>query len=98
MLTFKKVFEIFKDYLDIDEQLEVVPTKHGLAVMLWDDVGHDWSDVVCCDNPEALFDKLLDSAMLYYVYRLRMKSGVDLTDEELAQVEKARADYLLKRG
>ena len=61
MLTNEKVLEIFKDYIDADEALDILSTRRGYAVMLWDFAHRDWSDVVCCQTPEALFDKLLDS-------------------------------------
>ena len=45
MLTNEKVLEIFQDYLNEDQATEVVMTRHGYAVMLWDHAGQDWSDV-----------------------------------------------------
>ena len=65
MFTNEKVLEIFQDYLNEDQATEVVMTRHGYAVMLWDQAGQDWSDVECCKQPEDLFDKLLDNNALY---------------------------------
>lgn len=48
MFTNEKVLEIFQDYLNEDQATEVVMTRHGYAVMLWDHAGQDWSDVECC--------------------------------------------------
>ena len=65
MLTNERVLKIFADYLEKDQALEIVPTRHGYAVMLWDKAGQDWSEVTCCPTPEDLFDKLLDAATGY---------------------------------
>ena len=52
MLTNEMVLKIFADYLAEDTDLEIIQTRHGLAVMLWDNAGQDWSDVTCCQTPE----------------------------------------------
>lgn len=70
MMTNEKVLDIFVDYLEKDKALDVVSTRRGYAVMLWDFKGQDWSDVKCCTTPEALFDKLLDSFVAYEEYLL----------------------------
>lgn len=81
MLTNKKVMEIFGEYLAEDQALDVVWTRRGYAVMLWDYTCSDWSDVVCCAAPEELFDKLLDSFAGYQEYLLTQKKGsIDETD------------------
>lgn len=83
MLTFEKVLEIFQEYLDTDQALDVAWTKRGYAVMLWDYTSCDWSDVVCCATPEELFDKLLDSFTGYQEYLLTRKKGrIDEADRQ----------------
>ena len=37
MMTFEKVLEVFNDYLNKDSVLEVVNTKRGYTVMIWDE-------------------------------------------------------------
>ena len=98
MLTFDAVFEIFRPYLEADPACELVHTRHGWAVMLWDNTGKEWTDVCCCGTPEALFDKLLESALLFQTYILLVASGADtLTTQEQAQVEAAKRSYLERR-
>ena len=46
MMTDRIVFKILEDYLKADTALEVVQTKYGYAVMLWDAAAQNWSDVV----------------------------------------------------
>lgn len=43
MMTNEKVLDIFVDYLEKDQALDVVSTRRGYAVMLWDFKGQDWS-------------------------------------------------------
>lgn len=70
MLTNEQVLEIFKVYLDEDQATEVVQTRHGAAVMLWDYTAKTWSDVECCPTPEDLFDNLMDSFVSYKKFKV----------------------------
>ena len=100
MLTNEKVLEIFKDYIDADKALDVISTRRGYAVMLWDFAHRDWSDVVCCQTPEALFDKLLDSYALYQEFlmiRDKSDSEGEISETERAQIQKMCLPYLEKR-
>ena len=36
MLTFEKVLEVFKEYLQQDPLYEVVFTRHGYTLMAWE--------------------------------------------------------------
>lgn len=96
MLTNEKVLDIFRDYLNEDQATEVVMTRHGYAVMLWDYAGQDWSDVECCPTPEKLFDKLLDSFVMYQEY-LTVQNKEDLNNEKQEQIQKMCLPYLEKR-
>lgn len=51
MMTDRIVFKIFEDYLNADTALEVVKTKHGYAVMLWDAAAQD------CPHIQLIFLK-----------------------------------------
>lgn len=95
MMTDRIVFEIFGDYLKADTALEVVQTKHGYAVMLWDAAAQDWSDVVCCPTPESLFDKLIESAIAYNEYLILKKKHLEVLDVEgEKEIECIRQHYL----
>lgn len=98
MLTNENVLDIFADYLKKDQSLEVVPTRHGYAVMLWDNAGQDWSEVTCCPTPEELFDKLLDAAIGYQEYLILRKNEMDdLDDADRQKIEQLRQEYLKQR-
>ena len=98
MLTNEVVLKIFADYLAEDQALEVVPTRHGHAVMLWDSAGQDWSEVTCCQTPEELFDKLLDAATGYQAYLILREDEMDVLDDAgEKKVEQLRQEYLKRR-
>ena len=100
MLTNEKGLEIFQDYLNEDQATEVVMTRHGYAVMLWDHAGQDWSDVECCPTPEELFDKLLDSYALYQEFlmiRDKRDCEGEINEAERAQIQEMCLPYLEKR-
>lgn len=100
MLTNDAVLEIFKDYLDEDKALDVIPTRRGYAVMLWDYGHRDWSDVECCQTPEALFDKLLDSFISYQEYLILKDDSQgrgEINEAEQAQIQKLCLPFLEKR-
>lgn len=96
MLTEKKVLEIFADYLKEDQATEVVQTRRGATVMLWDSAGQDWSEAVCCDTPEKLFDKLLDSFTGYQEYLLLQKKE-QIGEADRQKIQKLCQGYLKKR-
>ena len=52
MMTFEKVLEVFNDYLNKDSVLEVVNTKRGYTVMIWDEKDEQWFGVEHCKAPE----------------------------------------------
>ena len=98
MLTNEVVLKIFEEYLAEDQALEVVPTRHGHAVMPWDSAGQDWSEVTCCPTPEELFDKLLDAATGYQEYLILREDEMDLLDDAgEKKVEQLRLKYLARR-
>lgn len=81
MLTFEKVLEVFKEYLEKDNICEVVTTKQGYTVMYWDNKAEDWYAVIYCKTPEDMRDALLDgySDLQEQQYTLNKRN---LTDEE----------------
>ena len=98
MLASEIVFQVFADYLEKDTALEIPQSRHGYAVLLWDATSQGWSDVVCCSTPEALFEKLLESATCYYEYkypRTHQQETLDAEDEK--QIAHIRQYYLNRK-
>lgn len=85
MMTFKKVLEVFKDYLAEDTNCEVVLTKHGYTVMQWDEKSKDWYGVEYCETPEDLRDELLSSYRMNEAQKIT-KTRRELTEEEAKKI------------
>ena len=83
MLTFEKVLEVFKPYLEKDTICEIVKTKQGYTVMYWDSKATDWYAVVYCKTPEIMRDTFLNG------YHDLMEQGYTHNRRNLTQEEKA---------
>lgn len=98
MLTNEQVLEIFKAYLDEDQATEVVQTRHGAAVMLWDYTAKTWSDVECCPTPEDLFDNLMDSFVSYKKFKVWELHRREIPNaEDWEQIHAMQRQFLQKR-
>lgn len=89
MLTNEKVLNVFADYLQKDEDYEVVLTSHGYTVMGWDRQRQDWNNVVFCPTPESLRDALLD-AYASFAEMTITDCDRDLTPAEEKQIAQAQ--------
>ena len=85
MLTNEIVLKVFSDYLNRDDDFEVVLTSKGYTVMGFDNHRQDWNTVDYCPTPEALRDSLLNASacfskiIVYFLANLRYnisKKGV----------------------
>lgn len=85
MLSFKKVLEVFSDYLTKDKMYEVVMTSRGYIVLGWDEPRREWAEAVFCGTPEMLLESLLDSYANYTEAEITGGKR-DLTDAEQAQI------------
>ena len=89
MLTFEKVLEVFKDYLEKDSICEVVTTKQGYTVLYWDSRAEEWYRVTYCKTPEIMRDTFLDG------YHDLLEQGYTHNHRNLTQEEKATITLLL---
>lgn len=97
MLTFENVQEIFADYLKEDDCAEIVLTRHGHALMMWEPVLCGWETIIRCETPEKLFDALLEEFDKFYSYQLAEAQGIeDYTPEIKVQVD-AMCDQLWEK-
>lgn len=85
-MTFEKVLEVFKDYLNSDTVLEVVSTKRGYTVMLWEEKEEQWFGVEHCKTPELLRDALLEGYSDFSEQQLTHNRR-DLTSEETLEIQ-----------
>lgn len=96
MLTFEQVLEIFKDYLEMDEEVEVLLTKRGYLRIVWPGNFPFCDDGKLCQTPEELFDLLLEDCQSYYELE-RTKGRRSLTSEDIRLVKAQCRPYLEKR-
>ena len=71
-LTYKRVLEVFKDYLAEDESCEVLTTSQGYLVVDWNSRKSDseWVTSRLCQTPEHLRDVLRSRYEEYQGYKL----------------------------
>lgn len=72
MLTYKKVLEVFKDYLAEDDSCEVLTSSKGYLVVDWDTRKSDseWVTSRLCQTPEHLRDVLRSRYEEYQSFKL----------------------------
>lgn len=95
MLTFEKVMEVFKDYLDEDTRYEIVMTSHGYTVLEWDSRANIWAGEELCATPEIMRDALLDCFTGYLEYKAITASG-EITKAEQERITTQRQALLEK--
>ncbi len=88
MLTNKKVLDAFKDYLAEDDVCEVVLTRRGYTVMLWEPEQEAWRNVQYCATPEDLLDALMSVYYEYLSYECLDEGQDDPTPEQRAEIQK----------
>ena len=94
-LTFEKVLEVFKDYLQQDTVYEVVLTSHGYTLMAWNDAREEWYSADLMKTPKKLMNALLEAYAEFQEDRLT-GSDRDLTPDEQAEIN-AKCDALRER-
>lgn len=58
-MTFDSVKDYFANYLNEDTECEVILTKHGYTVLVWDNRARDWDTCEYCGTPEMLLQSLI---------------------------------------
>lgn len=94
-MTFEKVLKAFDDYLNSDTVLEVVKTKRGYTVMIWEEKEEQWFGVEHCKTPELLRDALLEGYSDFFEQQLTHNRR-NLTEEEIADIQ-SRCEQLRDR-
>ncbi len=87
MLTFEKVLTVFGDYLQQDPLYEVVSTRHGYALMAWEQARNTWYSAEYMATPEILMDSLLD-AYANFMEKQITDNERDLTQQETDEIQK----------
>lgn len=92
-MTFENVMKAFADYLREDKDCEVLQTRHGYTVMMWDDIEQRWNSCEYCATPEQLADELMNGYTVLLEYQAT-KGQRELDDNDHAQIEKKQKELL----
>lgn len=82
MEEFKKVLDVFKDYLEADGNVEIIATSRGVTVGVWEKKHSQWVDFVNCASPKELCQELCRQYAAFYEATAGIEKGDDLTEEE----------------
>ena len=82
MEEFKKVLDVFKDYLKADDNVEIITTSRGITVGVWEEKHNQWEDFVNCASHKELCQELCRQYVAFYETAAVIEKGDDLTDEE----------------
>lgn len=86
MKTFEKVMEIFRDYLDSDQEEEVLKCRRGYLRVTWNGDSRYCVDGILCRTPEELFEVLLSDYRSYEEIQItKGRREVTEDDEKLAE-------------
>ncbi|HIS49330.1 MAG TPA: hypothetical protein IAA80_02355 [Candidatus Gallacutalibacter pullistercoris] len=86
MKTFEKVMEIFRDYLDSDQEEEVLKCRRGYLRVTWNGDSRYCVDGILCRTPEELFEVLLSDYRGYEEIQItKGRREVTEDDEKLAE-------------
>lgn len=96
MLTFEKVLEAFKKYLEEDDRYDILMTPRGYTIMEWDTSQQNWAGAELCTTPERMRDLLLDDFACYLEYKITLcnRSLEDSERQEIQQQVAEMADLL----
>ena len=87
MKTFEKVLEIFREYLDNDQDEEVLPSRKGYLRVTWNGDSRYCADGILSRTPDELFEVLLSDYRGYEELRLNKgRREVSEDDEKQAEV------------
>lgn len=98
MLSFEKVLQIFKEYLDEDLALEIYESRYGYISVFFDGIPPRSSNCEgkLCRTPEELFDHLL-SEYESYVSVLLTQGRREENETDKAQIQRLCRKFLDQR-
>lgn len=91
MQSFEKVLEIFRDYLTLDPEEEVVKCRQGYLRVTWNEETRYCVDGILSRTPEELFEVLLSDYRTYEEVRLTRGQ------REVSREEEKQVDILCQR-
>ena len=86
MKAFEKVMEIVRDYLDSEQEEEVLKCRRGYLRVTWNGDSRYCVDGILCRTPEELFEVLLSDYRGYEEIQItKGRREVTEDDEKLAE-------------
>lgn len=95
MLTFERVLEVFREFIQADDTFDVVPTKYGYTILNWESFRKFWDSAIIYPTPESLCDALMEKFSFYWKDALT-QCGRALTETEEREIEKRRQSILAR--
>ncbi len=92
MLSYEKVLDVFKEYLDEEDMYEIVTTSHGYTLMGWNAPRKEWHTAKYLETPETMLEALLETYADYLADELT-GSNRDTTPEEQTEID-AKCQHL----
>lgn len=92
MLSYEKVLETFKEYLDSEDMYEIITTSHGYTLMGWNAPRKEWHTAKYLETPGIMLEALLETYADYLADELT-ESDRDITPEEQAEIS-AKCQHL----
>jgi len=92
-LTFGKVLNAFKDYLDEDDMYDIVETSHGYLIMSWDSERDYYDTFELCGTLQDMVKHLLFAVENFVRYTYKCLEG-DMTEDAKEQLRIRQEKYL----
>ena len=94
----KKVLDVFKDYLQADNSVEIIKPSRGITVGVWDEKHSQWEDFVNCASAKELCAELCRQYTSFYELAAVDEKGDDLTEKERQPILARCAAHCLACG
>ena len=92
MITFEKVLEIFRDYLQEDPCTDVVYTKWGYVRLFCEPPYLNTMEAILCQTPAELFGELLEAYLVDQEYQIVKGQGA-LDQKKQEKLDKLRKEF-----
>lgn len=86
MLTYKKVLDIFGEYLRQDPLYEIVSTSHGYTLLAWEPNREEWYSAQILKTPKGMLNALLETYASYLEDKITQNER-DVTAQEQEQID-----------
>ncbi len=99
MMTFEYVIDVFKEQIEMDDELEVLQLKHGWQILMWNYCmnGYSMYNDEVIETPEELFDALMEQTEAYYTLKFNNPKTDEMSEEDSQKVKDIISNFESKR-